>query len=140
MIVCEEFKNSYNEMNPSFEVVEKTPVEERTALYEKHKPEIPAFQIDEASMGDPWNDFGKWFVQRYYDGPSMLESILTVQRGMPQEQSREMLSFKSGEFSQTDLEGIKIALKQKKSYDFDHKKLIEYLEKCIGKHISTENW
>ena len=88
-----------------------------------------AFFIDETSMGDPWNKFGKWFQERYCKSPSIIE---------------QMAGIKEHNFiklTEADLDGIKKALNKTKCHKGLNKEgLIKYIEDHINKHISTENW
>lgn len=120
MIICKEFNNFYSGRLQNLELV---------------KPQKEAMFIDEASMGESWSEFGKWFVERYYQGMTMVEKVMIAGSGIQEE------TFMGREFLETDFESIKIALKNLKTHkDFDKSKVLAYLQECIGKHISTENW
>ena len=127
MIVCKEFKNFYHGVDMS---KDRNPVE-------------TAICIGEASMGDPGekNEFANWFISRYYSGMTMLEELSA--RGLTKELKDDML-FQHEAFNETDLVACEHALKNMEcpyvKEDWRMKDLLEYLKKCIGKHISTENW
>jgi len=145
MIICKEFKNSYRAQSiPSefFRQCDKMDSKDWLKTLEletkKRNTIVDAVCIDEASMSEPWTPFGKWFVDRYYAGPSMMESIMIAQRGSNHD-SLEL--FRSVVFTQEDFDAVK---KQMKETGYDESKnastILEYLQKCIGNHISTENW
>lgn len=119
MIICKEYNNYYGD---------------RVNHPEDRKPTKDAVFIDEASMGEPWSEFGKWFVERYYQGMTMVEQIMTAGH-VKQE------SFMGREYTETDFESVKIALKKMTTHkNLDESKVLTYLQDCIGKHVSTENW
>ena len=88
-----------------------------------------AFFIDEASMGEPWHEFGRWFMSRFCTAPSMFDQLAGI---------------KDHDFTcvtQTDFFAVRHALKNMECHEnLDKKKLIDFVRAHIGKHISTENW
>lgn len=125
MIVCKEFNNSYKNYTKE----------------NNYTVEIPAPCIDEASMGEPWTEFGKWFVEKYYNGYSMIETLLMSRHGGQEKVDEMQSAILDSVFTETDYEAVCIALeKMQTKADLDKEKLKEYLKKCIGNHISTENW
>ena len=88
-----------------------------------------AFFVDETSMGEPWSDFGKWFVVRYSGAPGILEQIA----GMKEHNYREI--------QEADILAVKQAVKDNSIHEaLNVKGLIEYLRSHLGKNISTEGW
>ena len=94
----------------------------------KEDPELAHF-IDETSGGEPWSEFGKWFVQRYCGAPGFLET-------MAGDTEHNFIKLENA-----DYQGIKVALQEMKTHEHLNKeKFLEYIKSHIGKHISTENW
>ena len=88
-----------------------------------------AFFIDETSMGEPWSDFGKWFGRRYCREPGILDKLAGIKE------------HNYIELTGADFKGIEKALEEMSIHkDLDKDKLLNYIKKHIGKHISTENW
>jgi len=145
MIICKDFKNSFHEMMIPTEFYKKSDEMDKDAFdklleeeHKKRKPVVEAVCIDEASMGDPWTSFGSWFVDRFYSGPSMAESIMVATSGGDQH-SLEL--FRGQVFSQADFEAVKKQMDETGYADSEKAPMVlEYLQKCIGKQISTENW
>jgi hypothetical protein len=95
----------------------------------KSKNYDAAFFIDETSMGNPHNDFGKWFQRRYCRAPGILEQI----SGLTEHDYLELTehdygAIKNAAASMGHHENLNIA------------KLMKFIKSHIGKHISTENW
>lgn len=125
MIVCKEFNNSYRNYTKE----------------NNYTVDIPAICIDEASMGEPWTEFGKWFVEKYYNGYSMLETLVMTRNGSQDDVDKMQSAILDTKFTEVDYEAVCIALeKMQTKPDLNKEKLKEYLKKCIGNSISTENW
>lgn len=86
-----------------------------------------AFKIDETYLGEPWTKFGKWFGVRYCGAPTMLEQMAGVKE------------HRYIELTLVGVADIKKAL-DNMEHACNKEELIQYLERHIGKHISTENW
>lgn len=98
---------------------------EDDSFYEGHNISKAIF-ICECSMGDPHNEFGKWFNERYCGAPGILEQL------------HGLKEHKYTEVKETDVIAIKNALKTMKNTA--DKNLLQYMKNHVGKHISTENW
>lgn len=132
MIVCQEFENDFDSR------WEKEPNKE---------PKVHAFRIDEASMGEPHSQFGEWFVTRFCKHANLAEQIVGIKG-----QHWELGKFGKGELEEVKqkikyLEGNPKTESDKPFFKEDcidkkerRNELLVYLQKCIGKHISTENW
>jgi hypothetical protein len=130
-------------MSTPIELYKDGKEEERKKWEEEHKPVHDAVRIDEASMGEPWSEFGKWFVDKFYHGYSMMEVLLASQRpGGSQEMIDEMQAeIHDNTFTEFDYKTVCDAMDQMQCYaDMDKEKVKAYLKLCIGKAISTENW
>ena len=109
MIVCLEDESSYD-------------------VYTRHsdpnKLERAVF-IDEASMGEAWTEFGRWFQDRYCRAPGLFEQLYGLT-----EHDYTL-------FTQADLDAVKTALET-----MEHHPEISLADfkPFVGKHISTENW
>jgi hypothetical protein len=86
-----------------------------------------AIFICECSMGDPFNEFGLWFQERFCGAPSMFEQLA----GVKEHRFTEVRS--------ADVTAVRCALKDM-THTVDVNKFIDYMYDHIGKHISTENW
>ena len=88
-----------------------------------------AFFVDETSMGEPWSEFGKWFIQRYRGAPDILQQM----NGIKDHTYIELTS--------ADMDGIVTAVGTMGCHeDLEEQMFFEYIKEHIGKHISTENW
>ncbi len=88
-----------------------------------------AFFIDETSLGEPCNEFGKWFQSRFCGEPGLLDKMAGIR-----EHDYSLLT-------ESDIVGIEHALQTMICHERLNKvALCNYLKKHIGKHISTENW
>ncbi len=107
--------------------------------------EEPAVCIGEASMGDPGeeNEFANWFISRFFSGEDMLQQMMNQQAGYDKKKRQES-NFQGYLFQQVDFNCCKDAIQVMSckylETEADRQNVITYLEKCIGKHISTENW
>jgi len=113
MIICKEDKSSFNE---------EIKIEDNN-----HKSK--AFFIDEASMGRPWSNFGNWFVERYCGTPGITEQL------------NDITEHSYRKIDESDKVGILHKANSCKLHkDLDIKKLEDFIDEHIGKHISVENW
>jgi hypothetical protein len=87
---------------------------------------IGAFLICECSMGDPLDEFGEWFQDRFCGSPSMIEQMAGVE------------DHYYTKVIEADVDAVKSAFKSM-TCDAD-KMIIDYMKEHVGKHISTENW
>jgi len=142
MIITKEDGNSYYDQYVPTEFMREHDFDspEYKAEAERRKPKREACFIDEASMGDPWNEFGKWFVQRYNN--HAYDLLATVAFAHNQEQVDKM-SHEVGDltFTESDYKAVEDALKTMQVHqNLDKEKVLEYLKDTIGLHIATENW
>lgn len=128
MIVCKEFNNYYSG---------------KDLMNDKSEPTEPAVCIGEASMGDPGdeNQFANWFISRYYSGMTMLEQVAAPQ--IDQKLKQDM-TFQHEVFNETDVAACQYALENMSCPYLGDKNgkadVLHYLKKCVGNHVSTENW
>lgn len=88
-----------------------------------------AFFVDECSMGDPWNEFGKWFGSRFCGAPGILEQM----HGKKDHHYTKV--------TQADIAAVEKAFETMECHEgLGKDALIKYLNEREGKHISTENW
>jgi len=121
MIVCKEYKNdSYQLIKPANAGTPLPPL--------PRDPDKQAFCIDEASMGQPYTDFGRWFVARYCKAPGIMEILAG--------QTEHHWTL----FRKIDLAAIKLSLEELNHNIEDTDKFLAYMKNLVGKHISTENW
>ena len=121
MIVCKEYTNDTNQLiKPANDGTPLPPIQRDN--------DKQAFCIDEASMGEPWTEFGKWFISRFCKAPDLIQ-ILTGRT----EHNWTL-------FTKVDFTAIKEALNNMEHAIKDEKKFLLYMKNLVGKHISTENW
>ncbi len=87
---------------------------------------IGAIFICEYSMGEAYNEFGKWFAERFCGAPSLLDQL----HGLKEHFYTEI--------TKIDVFAIEKALESMENTTDNN--LLEYMNDHIGKHISTENW
>ncbi len=88
-----------------------------------------AFFVDETSMGEPWNEFGKWFGERYCRAPGIIEQLAGIRE-------HDYIKLKDADYV-----AIKEAVTNMGLHEaLNKEKLLEYIKTHIDKHISTENW
>ena len=87
---------------------------------------IGAIFICECSMGEPYNEFGKWFAGRFCGAPSLLDQL----HGLKQHYYTKV--------TEVDVFVIEEALKTMENTADNN--LLEYIKKHVNMHISTENW
>lgn len=87
---------------------------------------IGAIFISECSMGEPLNEFGKWFGERFCGAPGLLEQM----HGIKEHAYTKII--------ETDVFAVEKALVEMENTA--DKNLLKYMREHIGKHISTENW
>jgi hypothetical protein len=88
-----------------------------------------AFFVDETSMGDPWNEFGKWFQSRFCGAPGLFEQL----NGIKEHNFTEITG--------ADVVAIEYALSHMECHkNLDKPALVAFIHNHTGKHISTENW
>ena len=102
MIICKEDESSYDEGGEG------------------------AIFICECSMGDPWNEFGKWFSERFCGAPSLLDQL----HGIKQHCYTKV--------TEVDVLVIEKALKTMENTADNN--LLKYIKEHVNMHISTENW
>lgn len=122
MIVCQEYDNDSSALMKAVRTGKDLPPRRDTP------PEHQAYMIDEASMGDPWTEFGNWFVSRYCKAPGIFEQLAGV------------TDHNYTLFTETDYAAVEDALQSMTHSIEDTKKFMLYMKNLIGKHISTENW
>lgn len=125
MVICKEYNNSYHNLTEKNNYTVKN----------------PAIFIDEASMGEPHNEFGKWFVNKYYNGYSMIETLV-LSKNESQEKVDELQNkIFDNPLTTVDYENICNAVDKMKCHkDMNKNTFKKYIKSCIGKSISTENW
>ncbi len=125
MIICKEFNNSYRNLTKEND----------------YTVDNPAIFIDEASMGEPWNEFGKWFVDKYYNGYSMLEVLTSTRNGTQKDIDKMQDEIFDNPLKEFDYQTVCNAMDSMKCHtNMDKQKVKDYLKICVGKSISTENW
>ena len=88
-----------------------------------------AFCIGECSIGEPHDEFSRWFQERYSGQLSMYERMHGIKGH----------NWKT--FDKCDILAIEAAFNAKEHKDYVHwDKLEAWLHAHIGKHISMENW
>lgn len=88
-----------------------------------------AFFVDETSMGEPWNEFGKWFQSRFCGAPGMFEQLAGIK-----EHTFTLVT-------ESDIVSIKHALEKMECHkSLDKEKFVVFLSERVGKHVNTENW
>lgn len=133
MIVCKEFNNWEHNRDFINDPSDKASYEE------------PAVCIGEASMGDVGdeNKFAAWFESRYFAGEDMVAQMMNQQIGKSKKERQEF-NFQGYVFTRGDLDACISAINELPcpylETSNDRSRIIRYLEKCVGKHISTENW
>lgn len=145
MIICKEFKNSYHEIGVPSEFYRQSDTMETEEWLKilkveknKRKPVVKAQFLDEASGGEPWGSFTKWFVDEFYAGPSMMETIFVATRGGD---TSKLQQFQEKVFTTENFEEVKRKMDETGYADGQNTpEVLEFLQKCIGNHISTENW
>ena len=103
MVICKEDKSSYDEGG------------------------IGAILICECSMGNPLDEFGNWFQDRFSGAPSIADELAGINEHY------------FTEVTMSDVFAVKHALTSMKS-SANQCLLIGYIQEHVGKHISTENW
>ncbi len=141
MIVTKEDGNSYYvQYSPLFDLRVSSVSPEYLALQEKIKPKREAFKIDEASMGDPWTEFGKWFVERFNNHVYGLADVLMMAKNQD-DINRMQHEVGSQIFTEADYLSVEKALETMvKRPDLNKQEALDYLKGSIGLHIATENW
>lgn len=143
MIVCKEFKNQYDYLSTPDSMFgvggKETDWDAINKWHEEHKPVHEAVFIDEASMGESWHEFGKWFVDHFYNGHGMI-AVLTLAKTQEEIDKMQNEIFDKP-LTFFDYKMICEAMDQMECHEkMDKGKVKDYLNKCIGKSISTENW
>lgn len=102
--------------------------EEDNSSYDGKNHELALF-VDETSMGEPWNEFGKWFQSRFCGAPDMFAQFDGIkEHGFT-------------EITESDFVAVEHALSHMELHDnLKVNKIIDYMKSHIGKHISTQNW
>lgn len=93
------------------------------------KEDDDTIKIDEASMGMPFSEFGRWFCERFSGAPSVAEQMI----GVSEHDYTRLV--------EADMVSIGYALATMDVDDtVDRDALLTYLWSRVGHHISVENW